>query len=579
MRPATAAEALRGLIRVRPHGWLAHPLPTAPAAAADLLRDALAHHGAGLVPDGPLRVLAARATAAVAALGNPPEAVLKLHADTAAYDAEMLAYALVGHCPAVPELLDAADTSRSLLIGYIPGAVDWAHPAAAAELVGAVAAVHAAPASLPAELREVFATFHLDRLAAAPPPGWLAEPAAWADVLGHVRDAHGGDTIPAGHLDLKPEHARRHATGALVLVDIETLRPDITGLIDLITLPAVLRQAGSPLPGPDVLALYRDAAARHGNTWTTSGLRAALTAYQRATGLDTLDGLADPPPAPSRASETPLMEPTAPALALVSAALDALEIDGSPKHLTGRKGADTWRVDGWTIKTATPGARGDLAHETAAYDLLHRQGRHPGNRHGHSERGRWLALPWIDGTPLWDLFAPARENNATDAQRAAMRDGARAALAALQEFHAAGWIHGDMQTENVIITKDGVAFIDYDRAHHPDLPPAQPYRGGLIHVIAPEIAAQLLATDESEHVPLTPTAELYALGASLYWAWTGVRITDYRGDPAGPHQELYADIADGRRRDLHTDRPCTDAELEALIQAAVRSNPGSRNYR
>lgn len=67
------------------------------------------------------------------------------------------------------------------------------------------------------------------------------------------------------------------------------------------------------------------------------------------------------------------MEPTAPAAALAAAAAHALGVEDQPKHLTGRKGADTWRAGTWTIKTAPPGARGHLAHEHAAYELLHHQ--------------------------------------------------------------------------------------------------------------------------------------------------------------------------------------------------------------
>ncbi|MFJ2060649.1 hypothetical protein ACIOMM_32630 [Streptomyces sp. NPDC087908] len=576
MRSATAAEALRGLTRTRPHQRLTDPLPNDPTAIADLLREALAHHGAH-APAGPVHVLAARASATVATIGTPPSAVLKVHTDPDAYNSEAVAYALVGHSPALPGLLGVHDGSRSLLIEHISHPVDWADPSAPADLGTAVAAVHAAPAALTPELATAFDAFRLERLTAAPPPAWLPEPSAWGDVLALARNAHGGDAIPVGHLDLKPEHAhRRHGGGGLVLVDIETLRPDITGLIDLVTLPAVLRQAGHETPGREILACYRVEAARHGITWTGRGLRAALTAFARATGLDTLDGLADPVPSRRTPKDT-AMEPPAPASALVADALDALGLDGPPKHLTGRKGSDVWQAGNLIVKTAVPGARGDLAHETAAYDLLLRQGRHPGARHGCGDSGRWLALPRLDGPSLWEVFAPARDGQATEAQRTTMREAADASFAALAELHAAGWIHGDVQAENVILAATGPVFIDYDRARHPNLPsPTAPYRGGLIHVIAPEIAARLLATGDDVDVPLTPAAEVYALGASLYWAWTGVRITDYRGDPAGTHTDLYADISAGRRRDITADRPWADAALETLIVTATTPTPEHR---
>ncbi|MET9677779.1 hypothetical protein ABZY68_32515 [Streptomyces sp. NPDC006482] len=191
---------------------------------------------------------------------------------------------------------------------------------------------------------------------------------------------------------------------------------------------------------------------------------------------------------------TPVPTPVpTPASALVSHALSVLGLDGPPKHLTGRKGADVWQAGDLIIKIAVPGARGDLAHETAAYDLLNRQGRHPGTRHGAGEDGRWLALPRLDGPTLREGFTPARDGHATPAQRTAMRQAA-----------------------------------------------------------------------------------LDALGASLHWAWTGVRPIDYRGDPAGPHAELYADIAAGRRRSLPTDRPWADPLLEALITSATAPIPEDR---
>lgn len=291
MRPATAAEALRGLIQVRPRGWLAHPQPLDPAVAADLLntvrnRD---HPQAG----GPVRVLAARATATVATLGAPPRAVLKVHADSGAYDLEALAYALAGHCPALPRLLEASDASRSLLLEYLPHSFDWTSAHAHAEVTAAVAAVHAAPAGLDPVTAAVFDPFRLGRLAAGPAPDWITDPDAWHTVMTLCLRAYGPPAIPLGHLDLKPEHVRRRADGTPVLVDVETVRPDITGLVDLITLPAVLRQAGRPLPARTVRDLYRDAAARHNIRWTAADLRDALIAYQRATGLDTLHGLAD----------------------------------------------------------------------------------------------------------------------------------------------------------------------------------------------------------------------------------------------------------------------------------------------
>ncbi|MGW7342720.1 hypothetical protein [Streptomyces sp. NPDC054854] len=104
-------------------------------------------------------------------------------------------------------------------------------------------------------------------------------------------DAYGPQLVPLGHLDLKPEHLRRPFGGEVVLLDMESVRPDVTGLIDVVTLPAVLRQAGHELSPDRVLNLYLHATAALGARWTAPTLKAALRAYATATGLESLHGL------------------------------------------------------------------------------------------------------------------------------------------------------------------------------------------------------------------------------------------------------------------------------------------------
>ncbi|MGW0547911.1 hypothetical protein [Streptomyces altiplanensis] len=140
----------------------------------------------------------------------------------------------------------------------------------------------------------------------------------------------------------------------------------------------------------------------------------------------------------------------------------------------------------------------------------------PGVRHGDGEGGRWLAVPWIDGRSVQEVFAPARDGHATDEQRTVMRQTTRAVLAALERLRQTGRVHGDVPAENMIVTGEVVAFIGHGNTHHVDLPLSHAYRGGLIHVIAPEIAAQLLTTADGQHVALTAPADLFALGVSPY---------------------------------------------------------------
>ncbi|MGW8491629.1 hypothetical protein [Streptomyces sp. NPDC055886] len=290
--PATAAQALAGLARIRPPGWLAAPMP---ADAVDLLvlaRRVLAADHPGV--SGRVSVLSARYTAAVFAVHRPPpesSRVLKLHADPVAYAGETLAYALLADTAPAARLYAEADQSRSLLLEYLPEPADWTAATMPALLVERVAAVHTASLRLPGEAAEAMAGFTLAALRGAPAPAWITDPSAYGEVLAAHLDAYGPDLVPLGHLDLKPEHLRRRPDGELVLLDVESVRPDVTGLIDLVTLPAVLRQAGHEL-GPDrVLGLYLDATAAFGARWTAGSLKSALRAYATATGLESLHGL------------------------------------------------------------------------------------------------------------------------------------------------------------------------------------------------------------------------------------------------------------------------------------------------
>ncbi|MFD4904155.1 hypothetical protein [Kitasatospora purpeofusca] len=290
--PATAAQALTGLARIRPAGRLTTPMPSDPVDLLLRARRVLTADHPGV--NGRISVVSARYTAAVFTVHRPPPElplVLKLHADPAAYAGEALAYALLAGTAPVARLHAEADESLSLLLEYLPDPADWCATAMPAVLAERAAAVHTASLRLPGEAAEAMAGFTLAALLDAPPPAWITDPTAYAEVLAAHLDAYRPDLVPLGHLDLKPDHLRRRPDGQVVLLDVESVRPDVTGLIDLVTLPAVLRQAGHE-PGPArVLGLYLDATTALGARWTAGSLKNALRAYAAATGLESLHGL------------------------------------------------------------------------------------------------------------------------------------------------------------------------------------------------------------------------------------------------------------------------------------------------
>lgn len=205
--------------------------------------------------------------------------------------------------------------------------------------------------------------------------------------------------------------------------------------------------------------------------------------------------------------------------ALLAAALDELAVGDHPEPLASYGTRAAYRVGPWLVKTAADG-NAQLHHEAQVYAIRQQQGLHPGARHGHAGDGLWLAVPWIPGATLWDTFAPARAGRDDQGSRDTILTATQGAFAELSRWHAAKWLHGDIQPANIVIGA-AVELIDYDYARHPELPLPFPYRGGMEHPTAPEIARQLIETPDDVDVHLDQAAEVYALGASIRWAWTG----------------------------------------------------------
>ncbi|MEU0935009.1 hypothetical protein [Embleya sp. NPDC005971] len=264
---------------------------------------------------------------------------------------------------------------------------------------------------------------------------------------------------------------------------------------------------------------------------------------------------------------------------LLAAALDGLGIAEAPRPLTLDHTA-AWRTRHWKIRTAAdPAGVAALLHEARVVALLHELGLHPaGAASARVGDGAWIAIGWRPGTTLWDWCVAARRTG-TPGTRASLRRIAHRAFTRLAALHAAGWRHGDIQPANILITPgNAVEFIDHDLAHHRDLPLPHPYRGGMDQSTAPEIARALLDGKPDAAVPLTEAAEVYSMGASLRWAWTGhAPATTRLLGPGVTAEDILRDIATGRHRAALVDhRPWADAELEALIEATTVRNPAHR---
>ncbi|MFC0601104.1 protein kinase domain-containing protein [Streptomyces palmae] len=240
----------------------------------------------------------------------------------------------------------------------------------------------------------------------------------------------------------------------------------------------------------------------------------------------------------------------------------ALKANNPDQDTAGSKAAEMAQEDDHLIRLTAAGALG------------------PGYRvdAGVWQDGRWLAVRWIDGALLWRALALARgPEGDRRSVRPWLRGIARTWAEHLARMHGEGWAHADVQPTNTLITGDGRAeVIDYALACGPDPAPEGrlPYRGALTHTTAPEIADAILSTPGDTHIQAQPAADVWSLGASLFWAWTGCHPVPY-ADSADRREKLIV-IAKGTTRNLCDLRPWLFPEFEKAITACLAPDPADR---
>ncbi|MFZ3548902.1 protein kinase domain-containing protein [Streptomyces sp. 4.24] len=272
-------------------------------------------------------------------------------------------------------------------------------------------------------------------------------------------------------------------------------------------------------------------------------------------------------------------------------AVEALEKRfGTVTHdlLSDRRGSRAWKIEapGATLALKANAPEDDGARDKAVE--MEQEDRHllalteagairPSYRidAGAWRGGRWLAVEWVDGAPLWRALAPTREDTGnTTAHRALLLRIAQTWTARLTPMHSAGWTHADVQPTNTLIDPDGAAHtIDYALACGPDTA-RLPYRGALTHTTAPEIADAILSTADDVHVQAKPPADIWGLGASLFWCWTGHRPGIYE-DNTQRVDKLRA-LAEGKLHTLQDVQPWPFPALKELIEACLAPDPDQR---
>jgi serine/threonine protein kinase len=263
---------------------------------------------------------------------------------------------------------------------------------------------------------------------------------------------------------------------------------------------------------------------------------------------------------------------------------DEIDLPGDirgAEPVADRRGIRTWKVTlaggrVLAVKYGTGEARRLAQREATVLRTLSGHGyRHASGFYasGHTDAGTWIACTWCEAPTIYQAWRGVRVTNGPDDQVAAL-NATRSALASLAALHTIGWCHADLQPDHILVPASGPArLLDFALAQGPTpTEPAITYRGGMAHLAAPEIAAQILDTSPEHHVALTPAAEVYMLGAVLRTVWSGRWPYDYGSDQPSV-REIYQRVRQDRQP-----RPTPEGwpRMAAIIRSAMDRQPTRR---
>lgn len=214
----------------------------------------------------------------------------------------------------------------------------------------------------------------------------------------------------------------------------------------------------------------------------------------------------------------------------LKAARDACGGPVELKEITDRRGSAVWKATGPAGGVAVKSGYGDGASVTAREAAVLERLDLPGYEavSGQYDGGSWLITRWFEGPSTWQLFTPVREGSGGRAQAL---EGAIDLCRAVSELHESGWVHADLQPSHGIHTADGVRLIDFACSWGTGYEPSIDFRGGITHLVAPELAASISISIGIQPVAPSAAAEVYALAGALWTCVTGRWPLDY--DAAG----------------------------------------------
>ncbi len=186
-------------------------------------------------------------------------------------------------------------------------------------------------------------------------------------------------------------------------------------------------------------------------------------------------------------------------------------------------------------------------------------------RHQSSQPGRsatdYFVMEYVPGK---DLDALIRDGGPLSVHRAAAVF--KQVADARAEAHKHGLVHRDLKPSNILVTPDWQAkLLDFGLALHPRNAMTEPGTLlGTVGYMAPEQARDPHAVDGR--------ADLFALGATLFWALTGKEPYPETGNPIN---DLTRRLSAGPP-DIRTVRPELPADMAELIDQLMAVDPDRR---
>jgi serine/threonine protein kinase len=135
-----------------------------------------------------------------------------------------------------------------------------------------------------------------------------------------------------------------------------------------------------------------------------------------------------------------------------------------------------------------------------------------------------LIIPWVTGTDSYEYITEQNKGLSENKQVDNKLFLWRKVTLSLHSLHSLGILHGDVQPNHFIVGDTGVNMIDFELSGSMPSGFAN-YPGQLIHYASPEVAK--LMSKEQKIVPYSIESEIYSLGSTLYYLYTGDTSTFY----------------------------------------------------